>query len=333
MKKYKLFNLLALLVIASTLISACGTASKSPAFCAYIAGDTYNDHDIKLIVYPEQTVRDLSLGEKLVNVPCNSRNFIMNDGTRQNANQQEIGDNFGVVHAVTSDRTPIKISVTAYWQLNQSDDAMRDFYVLCEKYSCGDDVNTQQINSSTPGWNSLLGENLALAMEATAMLEANKLDSSLLDDMELRKTLATNMSGSFKAMMQIPTGYKTDLFCGSGDSVWKDNNNRGPQGEFYCSPVRFFISNIELDTEKQAGNNSARLDQIEIERAKERYGANYQCYLAAIDMVKACGTNSTCVFDLSNVCSEGTSSDGLPIIVAPGNPPTPTVEPTVTVAP
>ena len=229
-----------------------------------------------------------------------------------------------------------RVGATAYWQLNQSDEAMRLFYPLCEKYPCWNDTNASgNVNYSSAGWNGMLGENFAPAMEIATQIGAYQIDDSILTDPSQKEALATLMSDNFNDVARMPTGYDVDLFCGSGNSGWVDEENRGPSGQFICSQVRFVINSVIPDTTGESATNSGFLEEQELQRAIRLYGeTNARCWLAIQKTVNACtDSTGTCIFNFSDgVCGSNSNVDlnTSPVIVLPVNPTAAPADPTVT---
>ena len=75
-------------MIVGLLLSSCSVAA-SPASCAFIVGDGTgigsSDSNLRDIVYPGQDIVYDSGDANVSYVPCNSRNFIINDGSVKSA--------------------------------------------------------------------------------------------------------------------------------------------------------------------------------------------------------------------------------------------------------
>ena len=230
----KCFTILAVLLVASQFLVACN-GSTTTASCAFVVGNGRGGNDTKLhkIVYPGQLVA-ISENETISYVPCNSRNYIINNGTVKNANGETVGDRGTPIVAYTSTGVQINIVTRALWTLNQSNAAMLKFYTVCFKYQC---ASSQDIgggsNFSTPGWNGMLAENFGPAMDSAARLAAIKVGDSIwqLHDPMLYQSLGDNMSAVIADVMRANLGFSEDLFCGSGNSVWDDPGRPG-EGKF-----------------------------------------------------------------------------------------------------
>lgn len=304
MKKQSVMLVIGLFVL-TMILTACTSVSPQTATCAYIIGVGHSGYDANVhrIVYPGQSIPESLSGETVRYIPCNSRNFIINEGTNINANGEKVGDRGTLTKATTNSGTQISIASTALWTLNQSEQAMRDFYSVCFKYTCFDD-NDQggSANFSTPGWNGMLSENFGPAIDAAARRAAAEVDDSVWQthNPEQYKALADLMSAYFADEVRARFGFPEDLFCGSGNSGWADPNKPGV-GEFTCTPVRILVEDVQplkmstdSGTEAQLNLNAARL-----ESAKALYGDGASFWLGLQDTIAACkSAGSSCIFNI-----------------------------------
>jgi len=279
------------------------------------------------IIYPGQTVAWNS-GEKVTYVPCNSRNYIINDGEVKNANGEVVGDRSVLISATTSTGVPISIAARALWTLNQSDAAMRAFYNVCFKYQCASDQDQSgKVNFSTSGWNGMLAENFGPAMDAAARVAAIKADDNIwrLHDPEQYKALADSMSAAFGDAVRANLGYPMDLFCGSGNSAWSDPTRPG-EGDFTCMPVRIVVDNVQRG-QVQADDSAQGILTINAQRlanAQALYGPDAGYWLGLQDTVDRCkDAGVACVINI------GGTGCGPAVVVPIDNPaPLPTAMPT-----
>lgn len=316
-----------ILVVLSLLLTACST-SATTASCAYIVGDGTYDTVIDRIIYPGQSVPVDSGGSyhKVQYVPCNQRNYLINDGSKTNANGTLVGDEHTLIKAKTESGTDILIAVSAYWTLNQSEDAMRAFYAFQLKYKAASDRDIAgDFNSSTEGWNNMLGENFGPAMARAAREGASLTDDSIwqTNDPDQITILKDYMTDNIDDKLRQNVGYSDfDLFCGSGQSQWTDPNAPGT-GEFFCAPIRIEIDSVIRNPDQSNASTEGSIDLGTQQRkiAEEKYGVEEAgCWLALQDLVQACkGSGSTCVFNFSGAC---TSNNGVsPAITLPTSTP------------
>lgn len=325
--KTKLWVPLFVFFVLSLAVSACAGAA-STASCGFLVGTGADgtDTNVHQVIYPGQSVV-VGSNERVVYVPCNSRNYIINDGTVINANGDRVGDRFDLIKATTSTGVPIKIAARALWTLNQSDAAMRHFYDVCFKYTC---FSTEDIgggaNFSTEGWNGMLAENLGYALNDAAREAAFLVDDTIWQNHnpDQYDLLADEMSNRFAAAMQANLGYPVDLFCGSGNSSWQDPTQPGV-GTFTCSNVRIIVDSVDRD--ELSGSDSTEgakeINQQRLENAQALYGPNAGDWLALQDTIEKCKSTE----GVSCVVSIGPSA---PVLVAPDNnsqAPSPTSQP------
>jgi hypothetical protein len=288
-----------------TIVAACDNQATSSASCAYLAGDGQSGRDslVHRVIWPGQKVR-VETGEKLTYVQCNSRNFLITDGTVRDANGETIGDRQQPVKATTTSGVPIEVGVTAYWTLNQSEEAMRHFYDVCFKFNCAstNDISGET-NNATPGWNDLLGENFGPALERSVRLAAFETDDSIWrsNDPLQFQALADKTSAFFADEVRKTLGYPEDLFCGSGNSNWDDPSKPG-EGTFTCSPVRIvtdFVRRGKISSDEST-EGAKTINQQRLENAQALYGLNAGYWLALQDTVEKCRSSAgtTCIFNV-----------------------------------
>lgn len=309
-KALRLLALLFLVIIpAAGVLAACNEVSAATASCGFVVNDGIDGRDTKYTqtIYPGQTVSGI-VNKKVTYVPCNSRNYIINDGKTKDANGSVVGDRGTLILATTKNGVPITIAARAFWTLNQSDKAMRDFYAVCFKYHCASDKDESgTANFSTPGWNGLLAENFGPSIDAVARLAAIESEDSIWQDhnpVEYKK-LQDKMSAAFADVIRATLGYPEDLFCGSGNSDWPDHDNPGV-GTFTCSPVRFQVDDVQRgEIKSDAGSKGATtINAQRLANAQALYGPNAGDWLGLQDSIAACrsaaptGAPVTCVFNI-----------------------------------
>jgi len=302
-------------VLGASMVSGCSTSAKS-ASCAFVVGNGQNGNDTKFdrVIWPGQSVGSES-GKDVTYVPCNSRNYITNDGSVKDANGNKVGDRSTPTIAYTKTGVQIKVWTTVAFTLNQSEDAMKNFYALCFKYTCADTKDQGgDANSSTPGWNSMLGENFGPTVDAAAAKAAFSLDDSIWQkhDPALYEELAKQVAGSFDDIMRQKVGYQQDLFCGSGNSQWKDPENPGGKGNtFTCSQVRVTVDKVERG-ENNGSDGTAGAQELNKQRlanAQQIYGDSASFWLGLMDAIDHCkAANVTCVLNIG-----GAGSPSVPV--------------------
>ena len=303
------------LLLAGLLLTACGQPA-SPASCAFVAGNGTDGYDSNLhrIIYPGQIAPEPT-HENITYVPCNSRNYIINDGKVKDANGNVVGDRHVLIFAATSTGVPIMIAARALWTLNQSEVAMRAFYNVCFKYQCAS-VQDQagSANYSTPGWNGMLGENFSPAMDTAARIAAIKVADAIWKshDPTQYQILADSMSAAFGDAVRANLGYPMDLFCGSGNSTWSDPTKPG-EGEFTCTPVRIVVDDVQRG-QVQADDSTEGVRTINAQRltnAQALYGPEAGYWLGLQDSIDRCkNADTACVFNIGGV---GSAAVAIPV--------------------
>ena len=318
--KARYFTLATLLAFGLTAVACVEEPSNSTpsAMCAFVIGDGQEGRDVNIhkIVYPGQPLNRNSETEDLRFVPCNSRNFIINNGTVTNANGDVVGDRKIPIKAYTSTGTPVHLYVSAYWTLNQSPAALNKFYEFCYKYTCASsDDKAGTANFSTPGWNGMLGENFGPTLDSVGQLAASKYPDDIWKkhDATMIAQLALDMSNEFNSKMRAKTGYDVDLFCGSGNSQWPNPNKPG-EGEFICTNVRIEVTAVEVadaalgqqESQANAAEQAKAANAQRLEAARQVYGDAAAYWLALQDTLAKCQSeNTTCIVTLVTPGADG----------------------------
>jgi hypothetical protein len=297
-----------LLIPLAVGVTACFGSTSPTDKCGFVRGDGTDDRNIHSVFYPGESV-DPGTNNEAVFFPCNSRNYIINDGTVKNGNGDRVGDRFNPSKGYTSTHQATLVSLRADWELNQDPTILKtEFAPLCLKYDCwSSDDNSGDANYSTPGWNGMLGENMGPAIDQAVLEASAKFDDTLWknhDPAEYKK-LADEISKVFSKYAQATTGYADDLFCGSGStSGWTDPDNPGAKSnKFKCGQVRFTVNdvqNADKSQQDQVGNVNAKDQKIAANEdrlaiAAALYGKDASFWLGVQDSFKACPAGATCV--------------------------------------
>jgi hypothetical protein len=310
------------------ILSAC-SASSNQGFCAFIVGTGYpHNENVDTIIYPGQTVPAPSTDHRIVYAPCNDRNYLVNDGS-----VPDLGDLKTLMDAKTITGTDVQVALSAYWTLNENEDALKDWYAFQLKYKA---VSSTAVsgdeNSSTVGWNNMLRETFGPALRR-ALVEGMSLVNDKIwqnNDTEQKKILTDYMMNILDdKLRQIVGSSDLDLFCGNASSKWPDPTKPGV-GEYHCAPISIVIDSVikNPDQSNSSTEGSIGVSQMRVQIAEELYGPEAaRCWIAYQDLVQAC--SGTCVFNFNgNPCTgEGSNSDQ-PAIVLPA--PTPVPVPTAT---
>lgn len=306
-KVHRGWALLAIPLIAlATMADSCEDSNEATnsSACGFVTGDGSDSHDLKLhrVVYPNQTIH-VGDYEDIHYVPCNARNYIINDGTIRDANNHVVGDSKTRIRAFTSTGTPVDVSLSAYWTLNESKSSLYNFWPVCDKYKCASNSPAAgSANYSSEGWNGMLGENFlpALYRDAKTVTSSEGDNTWQTHDPKLYATMSARASTAFQGIIRQVNGYDTDLFCGSGNSGWADESKPG-SGEFTCSSVRIVIDDIDkaqVDDESATGTQSQiKLNKDRLKAARAQYGSGAGAWLGFQDTIDRCRQveRATCI--------------------------------------
>ena len=293
-------------LFGSLFLLACYTASTTTASCAFVVGNGREGRDTELhrIVYPGQQVT-LTTYETPSYVPCNSRNYIINDGTVKGATGKPVGDRGTLIVASTNTGTTINVAARALWTLNQSKQTMEDFYEVCHKYSCASPKDvTGDSNFATDGWNGMLAENFGPTMDKTAKIAAFTMGDELWQKQDPKdlKILGDGMSDAFADVIRANLGYSHDLFCGSGNSAWSDPNRPG-ENTFTCSAVRIVVDSVILGPARadQSVQSAVAINKQRFQNAEALYGPDAGYWLGIQDSIDKCKAASTpCIINVGS---------------------------------
>lgn len=294
-------------------LSACGSSATPIGSCAFIVGDgdNGNDANIHKISLPGENIT-IGSDEKAQYVPCGPRNYEMNDGKKTNANNEKIGDFFTPVTATTSTGTQVKVSVKVYFTLNESDAAMRAFYPLCYKHTCysSESDGGKKVNSATPGWNAMLGENFPDTITTLIKDAVRTHDDTIWRNQDSKQwvEVAEQSANGFAEAIRPKVGSQENVFCGIGNSGWADPKKPG-KGEFTCGNVFFEVLSLDnadkktqnLESDKQAATLQQEVNAAQLEAAKARYGDQAEYWLGLQDAIAKCkDAGSTCVVNMGS---------------------------------
>lgn len=295
-KQFMFLVLLALVLVATVACAATTTAS-----CAFVVGDgTSGDAKLHKVLYPGQEIT-IGTHEKVSYIPCNSRNYLINDGTQVNANGQKVGDRFTLIPATLKSGVKVQIAASAFWTPNQAPQAMALFYDNCFKYSCFSDKDVGGgANYSTPGWNGMLGETFGPAMDRAALVAASNFDDEIWkkSTADQYKKLGDAMSQPFMDAVRARLGYSTDLFCASGNSGWSNPSKPGT-GEYSCLPVRISVDDVRVVQNQTATQSTTDVNQQRYDNAQRLYGDQTNYWLGVQDSIDKCkGAVVPCVINV-----------------------------------
>lgn len=270
-------GLLALLVMAAVaVLTGCSSKPYTDA-CAIVVGAGVGDvRQIKDIVHPGQKVSTRGDDEAFY-LPCNARNFLINpdgsgDRSRPTVATSGAGDQEGAIGL------PVKIWPSLYWQLNQNDEVLREFYPFCRKYQCAgrsEDGGDQNTNNATPGWNDMLSENHSPVIDRAFTRAVQAFGPDIWRNRAQWPELAAKAVEYFQEEMSVNTGTDTPFFCGTWVPTTED------QSKGKCSPVKFVVNEIkpadpqvETDYNQQTTAQQKSLNRIaDLKRKQDEVAA------------------------------------------------------------
>lgn len=311
MRRRKSVALLVVLTVGATLgLTACSQAKARASQCAYIISNGYLDaRHIQHIIHPGEKASTNNAYPKYVY--CNARNYLVRpDGDLTSPLTGRTEPN--------SDGTPgnpVKVSLSMYWQLNQNDSVLRSFLPFCEKYNCfgGSDTSGSD-RFSSPGWNGMLKETFAPALERATVKALLSYHGNLPTDQSQWPKLGDEISQNFMSQVKVADGSDAnDFFCSSG-SLYTDPANL--HTGYQCKPVQIQIDTVEyanpqaealfqqsttLDAQKQLADKQRVVNEAELRAAKAKYGNLASYYLGLLDTIKEChDSGQSCTIVLGN---------------------------------
>lgn len=328
-KTKNIWNLLSVLVVLSLLLTACGTEvlRVSQAFC--VAKMSRNGNPMQFY-WPEQVLPDVLFteGEYYLYIPCNYRNYIVDNRGVANQSNTTLGDTATLFRFVLPSGVQVDVGVKMLWQVNQGPQELAEFVKFAAKYDALKTDMSSEGNtySSTDGWNNMLLENVWTALDSAgraAMSELRRnppLDKDgnqiiINDDMwrlkddaqwealgnKMSELFADELRSNIALANDTNTATPLDLVCGSGAPTgWVDSDNKAindperfgkPGTRFNCSPVRIEITIVEKAPDQvDTGSQSIiEANAAEYEAAYERYHEQTDCWMGILDSIKACG--------------------------------------------
>jgi hypothetical protein len=301
-KRKKTVALLGALTVAVSLTAiACSTTKTYASQCAYIIQSGFLDaHHLKKILHPgEQTD---STNDTTKYVYCNARNYLVRPG----------GDHDGELSGRTKSNqdgtpgNPVKVQLSMYWTLNQTDEALKAFLPFCEKYTCFSSADTGgSARYSSPGWNGMLAENFAPALERALVQVLPKYDGNLPNEQSDWPKLAQDLSTQFMSQIKISDGSDAlDFFCSSGSK------------EGTCDPVTIQVDHVEfanqqaqdlynqsstLDAEKALADKQKAVNDAQHRALTGKYGPYTYYFQGLQDTIAKChDSGQNCTIILGN---------------------------------
>lgn len=233
--------ILAVAAVAALVLAGCSSMGENAVvttpdgMCAYTVGNGNmqgGNRTLNKVIYPASSDRYNSGYDMIRYFPCKGRNYAISPSS------EDKGGNI-LMEGRTADGIPVYVIGTSYWQPNFSDEGMKAFLVLCQKYSCAsDNLGVGDSNSSSAEWQNMLFENMHPVMQRAAENALPKLtaDAWKRNDPDQRKLLAELMSNDFADQTMKLTGDVVSIWCGSGST--------GQGATFDCQNMRVVIDAI-----------------------------------------------------------------------------------------
>jgi hypothetical protein len=305
MKTTRITAIVAISVAALTL-GGCSSVATTSAKCGFIVGDSNTDRSVHDVVYPGQSI-SLNDNEAVKYIQCNQRNFLVTTGYK-NANGDVVGDLTVPIQGFTKDGARVNVYLGMYWTPNQNKNVMlKSFFPWCDKYNCytEDQDNEGNVNSSSKGWNNMLGETVPIAMTSSLQPVLKQQSDNIWKTGDNWADIEAQLGDVFQANLRKQIGATSDVMCGSGEtSGW--SSGKAGEGTFNCGKVRFVITdvkNADLAQQALANQESAQKLAEAVNTAKRKaaqaaYGTQADYWLGVQDTVAKCkeaGVNCTVV--------------------------------------
>lgn len=286
-------------------LTACNNTQTEASACAYVIQNGYFDaKHVKDIVHPGGRVNTHNTTVR--EVPCNARNYRF--GTNDDADVR----NPVPAKAGGTDGTPVLVQETAHFTLNQSDDVLKAFLPVCEKYNCFNESghngsSGSDSNYSSAGWKGFLSENLKYAMVNATQQAAHDARTNLWQDSSQWPGFGAAVGSHLKAALksQIPSAY--DFLCGAGgdESKCPDISVTVESVDPLDQSIRDLYNQQVTQTQQQAlANAQAKTNKAQLDAAKQKYGAGAGGVLGQLDIIAACkASGATCVITVGGSSS------------------------------
>lgn len=213
----KKWALVALVMAAGVLGSACSTAAAVDRIGLYYGGGPIEGNHFEKVVRPGSGAVFQGPGDSIVWLPINQRNYIVSRNAEEGDRK---GDDF--IRVPAKGGVDMDFEVSVYFKLNtRTDDikgfeggTLRRFYEqICKKYGCASD----------DGWDTMLNDNFRKLIEASMRQKAFNYTVD-----ELYANAEGEASGKSDAIEKIQTEIAAQI---------KDNVNTVLGGPYFCGPT------------------------------------------------------------------------------------------------
>jgi hypothetical protein len=302
MKVAKITGLAGAAIVTSTMLTSCFShATPSIGQCGIVTGRGFGDNTqgVKRVVPPGAKVSKGS-SEQDWYVPCNVRNYVTGDGGDRGSSQAVKTAN----GKNNEPGMPVFVDSRVTWQLFQTKAALTAFFPFCLKYGCADtspqedSTNSQRSMSSNPGWNNMLRENLAPALDAATRdaLATNQWGPDLWRNNAVWPALAKVITANFNKELAVMTGSQEPYFC----APTADNK--------VCNAPQILITAIrpqspdiaEQYNQQVAAENATAANVARLAAARKLYGSQAEYFLGLQDTIKECNAKPGCTIYIGN---------------------------------
>lgn len=285
----RVFAVLVAGALVATGLVGCSVRPQTSQ-CAFIIQNGFQrDHGVKKIVYPNQSVHKGG-NDDVWYVPCNARNYTISPSGQAGDSHDSIVGMTGPSKDGKKPGNQVTVWLQAHWTLNESRSTMIDFWAFCQKYTCqsANQNDNSGANSSTPGWNNMLNENMWHAIQRAVQDVAPKFDADIWQKPEEYPAFEEALSGVIlQELRKSVAPFTDDFFCADGTTTREGKP---------CSPPTFTIDKIDptnpalrgiqnqqSEMDAQSAQNAQRLNQ-----AKQLYGPYANWELAQSDLIDKC---------------------------------------------
>lgn len=275
-------------------LTACTTATPALSECAMVTNGGFGatNQGIVSVVHPGQQVTTGG-GDTAWYYPCNARNYVTatvnGDRSKPEYAVRTAGSGTGD-SAVPG--MPVYVWTSVYFTPNQDDAVMKKFLPFCLKYGCA--TNDPQSNadiasaahSSSPGWENMLNETMAPAVDRASQQAVAQFGPELWRDQADWNKLGDLIAQDLPAQLAKigATDGSRQFFCG----------DTSPQGQ--CQPVTVVVSNVTPQdsavvneyNQQVAAEQAQQANAARLKAAQELYGNQANYWLGVQDAESNC---------------------------------------------
>jgi hypothetical protein len=288
------------LALAGFGLAGCTTAVPGIGECAATTNGGFGSsgQGVTSVVHPG-TQFQVGSGDTAWYWPCNDRNFVTS-ATIPGADRK--APEYAVRTRASGDipGMPVYVWTSVYFTPTQNDNSMKKFLAFCFKYTCAtrDPQSPTDIlaHSSSPGWETMLVENMGPAVDRAAQVAVQNYGPDLWVNQGEWDKLGNDIAAGMNAQLDKETETTVPFFCGSGSTS-------GPQGT--CTGMTVIVSNVTpadpavvANYDKQVAAEQAKAaNAARVAAAQQLYGQYWAYELMIADEAAAC---PKCTFYIGN---------------------------------